>query len=108
MLEEVTDVNKEKVEVYTMVSNMFEIDGPQDHERDQTIVVKRMNLTFNEKDCQVLNFTDITTYKLLKSEKEKSHLLSTLNTSVHHEMLSPLKTNVEFSERLIRALKDQP
>ena len=67
-----------------------------------------MNMTFNDKDCQVLNFTDITTQKRLKLEEEKSRMLSSLNTIVHHEMLGPLTANVDFSERLIRYLKDKP
>ena len=45
-----------------------------------------MDLLFNGKQCQVLNFTDITMYKQLKQEEEKNKLLATLNTSVHHEM----------------------
>ena len=67
-----------------------------------------MHMTFNDKECQVLNFTDITTQKRLKLEEEKSEMLTALNTSVHHEMLSPLKSNVEFSQRLIRDLCKQP
>ena len=65
-------------------------------------------MTFNEKECWVINFSDITTYKRLKQEEETTRLLKTLNASVHHEMLTPLKANVEISERLIRRLKDSP
>ena len=36
--------------------------------RDRTLIVKRMSLIFNEKECHVLNFTDITTQNLLKLE----------------------------------------
>ena len=35
---------------------------------DKTLIVKRMDLQFNSKPCQVLNFTDITMYKQLKQE----------------------------------------
>ena len=63
-----------------------------------------MDLTFNGKDCQVLNFTDMTMYLQLKREEEKSRLLSALNTSVHHEMLAPLKANMELSMRLFRTM----
>ena len=68
-------------------------------------MVKRMDILFDGKECQLLNFSDITTYKLLKKEEEKSRLLSMLNTSVHHEMLGPLRANLEVSERLIRNLE---
>ena len=84
-------------------------DGKDDLEdledRGQSIIVKRMDILFDGKECQLLNFSDITTYRLLKKEEEKSRLLSTLSTSVHHEMLDPLRTNLEVSERLIRNLE---
>ena len=64
-------------------------------------------MMFNDINCQVLNFTDITTYKLLKQEEETSRLLQALNASAHHEMLGPLKTNVEFSTRLVNLLRDK-
>ena len=31
-------------------------------------------------------------------------MLRTLNSSVHHEMLTPLKANVDIAERLIKCL----
>ena len=60
-----------------------------------------MDLTFNRKECLVINFTDITAYKRLEQEREINNQLKMLNTSVHHEMIAPLKANVEISERLI-------
>ena len=39
---------------------------------DKTLIVKRMNLTFNDEECQVLNFTDVTTKKRLHEEQQKS------------------------------------
>ena len=66
-----------------------------------------MPLLFNGKECQVINFTDITTYKRLKYEEEMNRMLKTLNSTVHHEMIAPLKSNLELSMRLIRKLKDK-
>ena len=53
----------------------------------------------------MLNFSDITIYVRLKREEEKNRLLSTLNMSVHHEMIGPLKINIDVIERMIRQLK---
>ena len=64
-----------------------------------------MDMIFNEQECQVLNFADITAYKRLKQEEEMNRLLKLLNTSVHHEMLAPLKANVDIAERLIKNLR---
>ena len=63
-------------------------------------------MSFNNKVCQLLNFTDITHLDRLKKVEEKSRLLSTLSTSVHHEMIGPIKSNIDFSERLIRNTND--
>ena len=87
------------MESYIMRSYLLEPEF-EDRETDRTIIVRRLNLTFNGEECRVLNFTDITTYKRLKQEEETSTLLRTINQSVHHEMLGPLKTNVEIAEQL--------
>ena len=68
----------------------------------RTIKINRFDLIFNDKECLVLNLKDITAHKQLKREQEKSRLLSKLNTSVYHEMISPLKINVDMSMRLIK------
>ena len=52
----------------------------------------------------MLKFTDLTMYVQLKREEEKSRMLSALNMSVHHEMLTPLKANVDMALILIKYL----
>ena len=64
-------------------------------------------MIFNDINCQVLNFADITSYKLPKQEEETNRLLQAFNASAHHEMLGPLNTNVEFSARLTNLLEDK-
>ena len=54
-----------------------------------------------------MNFTDITTLEQLKHEQQKSDFLSTVNTSVHHEMIGNLTTNVEVCKRLLQLVIDQ-
>ena len=66
-----------------------------------------MDLTFNEKECQVINFTDMTMDLQLKREEEKNRMLNALNMSVHHEMLVPLKVNLDTSLHLIKLLNRQ-
>ena len=55
----------------------------------------------------MLNFTDMTMDLQLKREEEKNRMLRTLNMSVHHEMLGPLKVNMDTSSHLIKLLKRQ-
>ena len=73
-----------------------------------TIIVKRINFIFDEKECQLINFTDVTAYTKLQKEEDTNRLLKTLNTSVHHEMLVPIKTMIEIAERLIKKFKSFP
>ena len=37
---------------------------------------------------------------------ENHELLKTLNTTVHHEMITPLSANVDICQRLLRKLND--
>ena len=95
-----------KVESYLMKKSGFSID--QDSDNTKTIIVKRMKLNFNEVESRVINFTDITSYIRLKHEEEVNNLLKTLNTSVHHEMVVPLKVNIDMAERLESKLQKIP
>ena len=42
----------------------------------------------------------------MEQEKLENKLLKFLNTSVHHELLAPLKANIEILKRLKKGLKD--
>ena len=76
-------------------------------ENQQIFLVKRINILFDDNDCQMLNFTNITTFHKYKKEQEKSKLLQALNTSIHHEMLVPLGTNVMIADRLLEAMESE-
>ena len=70
-------------------------------------MLKRTTLIFNDKECVLLNFQDLTAFKNLQTAQKKEKLLTTLYSSVHHEMMGPLKNNVQMALRLTRSLKDQ-
>ena len=65
-----------------------------------------MDLIFNDQECQVLNFTDITLYKRLEHQEETNWMLKALNASVHHDMLAPLKASIDMSKRLLKILRN--
>ena len=83
-------------------------DKQLDEHVPKTIIVKRMSLNFNEKESTVINFTDISSFYKLKQKEDANNLMKTLITSVHHEMVVPLKVNVEMAERLISRLVHMP
>ena len=54
----------DEVEQYVMLSTTK--DNKKDSEyQDKTFIVKRIDLSFNDKECQVMNFIDITVQKRL-------------------------------------------
>ena len=92
--------SEDNVEAYLM--------HEQGEAEPKTLIVKRSTLMINEKESTVMSFSDITAYKRLKKQKEISKLLRAINMTVHHEMLAPLKANIEICGRLIKLLKDYP
>ena len=74
----------------------------------KTIIVKKMSLNFNDKQSTVINLTDVSAFYQLKQKEDANNLLKTLIASVHHEMVVPLKVNVEMAERLINNLAHMP
>ena len=97
----IKSIKKNELELY----KMFDMEGRS--EMYQIISVKRMSVTFDDIECQMLNFTNITTFHKLKQEEQKRKLLQALNASVHHEMLSPLSTNVMIANRLQKLVEKE-
>ena len=89
----------QSVEVYKMIdtSQGLKNGKPDEKAVKKTIIVKRMDFMFQEKECQIINITDLTAYIKLQKEEDTNRLLKTLNASVHHEMLTPVKTMIEIS-----------
>ena len=95
-------------EGYIMLCNVIDqVDEQERSHQDATFSVKRTKLIFNDKECIVLNFQDISAIKRLKHEQKKSKLLNTLWSSIHHEIIGPLKSNEQAAIRLIRGIQDQ-
>ena len=59
-----------------------------------------MEIIFNGKESQLLTLTDITIHKKLEAQENKNRLLTTMNASMHHEILTPLKVNIQIAEKL--------
>ena len=96
-------LENDDVEVYKMIDKEAGGDAVE-----KTIIVKRMDFMFDENECHLINFTDLTAYKKLQKEEDTNRLLKTLNASVHHEMLVPTKTMIDISKHLIKKLKNFP
>ena len=98
------------VEVYKMVEKDTmragqEIDVTTEN---KTFIVKRMDFIFEDQECQIINVTDLTAYTKLQKEEDENKLLKMLNASIHHEMLTPVKTMIEISQRLVSKLSKFP
>ena len=57
-------------------------------------------MVYNNLDCHVLNFLDMTSYFNLEQQKEKYRMIRMLNTTIHHEMIAPLKAQTDISKCL--------
>ena len=73
---------------------------------ERILCVKRIDLIFDNYNCQVISFIDISPYAWLRHQKEQNNVLQVLNTTVHHEMLSPLRANIEISQLLYQSMKN--
>ena len=70
-------------------------------------MVHRSALSFNDEECEVLNFTDLSTFYHLEQEKETNRLLKMLTASVSHEMLAPLGATIEIAEILLEHIENE-
>ena len=52
-------------------------------------------------------FTDITAYQLIEKKEEEKRILLALNTTVHHEMLAPLKATMDISMHLYEEINQK-
>ena len=93
---------KPETECYVM-QNPFS-DKKEGEPNQITILVHRIDLNFNDTECQVLNFTDVTMFQRLEKEKETTKLLKTLTASVSHEMIAPLNSTIEIAEMLLQQI----
>ena len=79
--------------------------GTQSNLEDRSFIVTRVELNFNYKRAQLICFTDITAYQLIEQKEEEKRILLALNTTVHHEMLAPLKATMDISMHLYNSIK---
>lgn len=69
--------------------------APEEGDDDQlpaerTLVVKRFDLTFQGKDCQLLTFADATAAQTQATLKKENKKLKMMNLAISHELLVPL------------------
>ena len=96
-----------RIEQYIRLANSVENVGDQKVlDTDKTVIVSRMHIKFKELECQLITFTDVSIYQQLKDQEERSEKLNSLNTSVHHEMVCPLRINVRIAEELLQLVED--
>lgn len=67
------------------------IKSENDDTTNKVVHLKRTDMIYNNAKCQVLNFLDMTSHYSLERLKEKHQLMKLQNTTVHHEMIAPLK-----------------
>jgi len=66
------------------------------------------NLLYNNQECKVATFRNVTERKKLAKIEASNKLLHMLTSSVTHEMLTPLKCMISFAAVIIKELKNSP
>ena len=69
------------------------------------LILKRNNLIFDNRQCEVISIYDITAYKRLEIEEKRNKVLMALNKTVHHGMLVPLRACHEASKYLLERMR---
>jgi K+-sensing histidine kinase KdpD len=78
-------------------------DQPQEYRR---LHFSLTNLMFNDQECKVATFRDVTEKKQLGLMKETNKLLHMLTSSVTHEMVTPLKCMISFAAIVLKELQN--
>ena len=47
-------------------------------------MLHRLDITLNDKECELINFKDITAFESLQKEKDQNRVLKMLTTTVSH------------------------
>ena len=59
-----------------------------------------MEIVFDDRESQLLTLTDITIHRKLELQENKNHILTMMNANMHHEIVTPLKVNINVAEKL--------
>ena len=100
LCKDITEAAKLDSEQYLMIPSILEDSADVDEDTNRQIIVTRMEIVFNERDSQLLTLTDITIHKRLELQENKNHILTMMNANMHHEILTPLKVNIQVAEKL--------
>ena len=95
----------EEPQQYLMLSSICGDNRERQAKSDRLVIVTHMKMDFDGKESQLLTFNDMTVYKRLQVEENKNRQLKSLNASMQHEILTPLKINLQVAEGLSE-LKD--
>jgi signal transduction histidine kinase len=68
------------------------------------VQISFQSLFFNNKECRILRIRDVTAHKQLVKAENENKMLSFLQASVSHELLTPIKCIGSFAQELIYAL----
>ena len=65
---------------------------------ERTLVVKRFDLTFRGRDCQLISFADATATQSQAGLKKENKMLKMMNLAISHELLVPLSATAQLTQ----------
>jgi K+-sensing histidine kinase KdpD len=68
------------------------------------VQISFQSMFFNNEECKVIRIRDITVHKQLQKAQSENKMLSFLQASVSHELVTPIKCIGSFAQELVYAL----
>ncbi len=68
---------------------------------DLKVQISFQSIIFNDEYCMILRIRDITAHKQLEKAQSENKMLSLLQASVSHELITPIKCIGSFAQELV-------
>ena len=69
-------------------------------------MIQFKSLIFDSKPCKILTIRDMTHFYKFEQVNHQKNLITTLNTTVSHEMLTPLNCIIAIADYLTENIKN--
>lgn len=80
--------------------------GRDDHQVSKIVLVTCVNFVYNGKPSKMLNLRDVTEHHQLRKVTQEKNNISMLNSTVTHELMTPINCVATFADRLVTQLRD--
>jgi hypothetical protein len=73
----------------------------------RSIQLFKQKLIFNNRECEVLTFKDVSYVMKLLQLSSQLNLVKLMTASITHELVTPLRCIIQFTETLMKQCKNE-